>query len=169
MYEPLKVFSYIGTLIFLVGFALAMRIVFYYFEGEASRHVAGAVAATMLMIVGFQIVLIGLVADAISSSRKLTEDVLYRLRKMELDDLARGRRGRERPVMADSADRFRRDSRVQRGRRDSRCHRRTAVRRAVARDHRRRRRIHGRHGRGGAAAPARASCAIRTTRATAPR
>jgi glycosyltransferase involved in cell wall biosynthesis len=88
MYEPLKVFTYIGASFFIVGLALALRVVYYYFEGEAFRHVAAAVASAMLLIVGFQIVLIGLVADAISSGRKLTEDVLYRLRKMELDDAA---------------------------------------------------------------------------------
>ena len=38
------------------------------------------------MIVGFQVVLIGLVADAISGTRKLLEDVLYRVRRMELGD-----------------------------------------------------------------------------------
>jgi glycosyltransferase involved in cell wall biosynthesis len=92
MYEPLKVFSYIGALFFVVGFALALRIVYYYFEGEANLHVAGAIAATLLMIVGFQIILIGLMADAISGTRKLTEDALYRLRKMELDQLSRDRR-----------------------------------------------------------------------------
>jgi len=89
-YEPLKVFSYIGGLIFVVGLALALRLVYYYFEGEANKHVAGAVAATTLLVVGFQIVLIGLVADAISSSRKLTEDILYRVRKMELRNRAPG-------------------------------------------------------------------------------
>jgi glycosyltransferase involved in cell wall biosynthesis len=85
MYEPLKVFSYIGSLFFLVGFGLALRMVYFYFEGEANLHVAGAVAAAVLMIVGFQIILIGLVADAISGLRKLTEDALYRLRKMEAE------------------------------------------------------------------------------------
>jgi len=91
MHEPLKVFSYIGAVLFLVGFGLALRIVYYYFEGEANLHVAGAVAAAVVMILGFQIILIGLVADAISGSRKLTEDTLYRLRKMELDLLDRDR------------------------------------------------------------------------------
>jgi glycosyltransferase involved in cell wall biosynthesis len=89
MHEPLKVFTYIGTFIFLVGLGLALRVVYYYSIGEAARHVAGAVAAAVVMIVGFQIVLIGLVADSISSSRKLTEDVLYRVRKMELRDRRR--------------------------------------------------------------------------------
>ena len=38
----------------------------------------------MLLIVGFQIVLIGLVADVISGNRKLIEDLLYRVRTLEL-------------------------------------------------------------------------------------
>ncbi len=42
------------------------------------------------MIVGFQVVLIGLVADVMSSTRKLLEDLLYRVRSMEL----KGRDGR---------------------------------------------------------------------------
>ena len=91
MYEPLKVFTYIGSLMFIVGFGLALRIVYYYFEGQANEHVAGAVAAAIVMILGFQVVLIGLVADAISGTRKLTEDALYRLRKMELEQHARDR------------------------------------------------------------------------------
>ena len=38
------------------------------------------------MIVGFQVVLIGLLADVISANRKLLEDLLYRVRSMELND-----------------------------------------------------------------------------------
>lgn len=89
MYEPLKVFTYIGSTFFLIGLGLALRVVYYYFQNEAFRHVSAAVASAMLLIVGLQILLIGLVADAISSGRKLTEDVLYRLRKMELDAASR--------------------------------------------------------------------------------
>jgi hypothetical protein len=37
-----------------------------------------------MMIVGFQILLIGLLADVISGARKLLEDLLYRVRVMEL-------------------------------------------------------------------------------------
>ena len=38
------------------------------------------------MIVGFQILLIGLLADMISGNRKLLEDLLYRVRSLELTD-----------------------------------------------------------------------------------
>ena len=38
------------------------------------------------MIVGFQVMLIGLLADVISGNRKLLEDLLYRVRLLELPD-----------------------------------------------------------------------------------
>ena len=87
MYEPLKVFTYLGLLMFGVGLAVSLRVVYYYFEGQAFRHLGSLIAAAVLMIVGFQVVLIGLVADVISGTRKLLEDLLYRVRGMELRDL----------------------------------------------------------------------------------
>jgi hypothetical protein len=36
------------------------------------------------MIVGFQVLLIGLVSDMISGNRKLLEDLLYRVRTIEI-------------------------------------------------------------------------------------
>ena len=46
------------------------------------------------MIVGFQVVLIGLLADVISANRKLLEDLVYRVRSLELPR----RREHERPT-----------------------------------------------------------------------
>ena len=40
------------------------------------------------MIVGFQVILIGLVEDAIASNRRLTEELLFRVRSIELSTLA---------------------------------------------------------------------------------
>jgi glycosyltransferase involved in cell wall biosynthesis len=86
MYEPLKVFTYVGSTIFLVGFAIALRFLYYWAFGtaaEASGRVQSLILSAMLMSVGFQIVMIGLVADVISGTRKLLEDLLYRVRSME--------------------------------------------------------------------------------------
>ncbi len=87
MYEPLKVFSYIGGAIFVLGVAISVRYLYYLVTGDASgdRHLQSLILSAVLMIVGFQIVLIGLVADAISGTRKLLEDLLYRVRRQELD------------------------------------------------------------------------------------
>jgi glycosyltransferase involved in cell wall biosynthesis len=85
MHEPLKVFTYLGGLVFLVGLIGGGRFIYYYWIGEAQRHLASLVASAVFMILGFQVVLIGLVADAISGTRKLLEDLLYRTRRQELD------------------------------------------------------------------------------------
>jgi glycosyltransferase involved in cell wall biosynthesis len=86
MYEPLKIFTYLGLGVFALGFALSIRFVYYYFHYEASKHLGSLVVAAVLMIVGFQVVLIGLLADVISGNRKLLEDLLYRMRSLELRD-----------------------------------------------------------------------------------
>jgi glycosyltransferase involved in cell wall biosynthesis len=105
MYEPLKVFTYIGVAVFSGGFAGFLRFVYYFFQNEAFRHIASLIVAAVLMIVGFQIVLIGLLADMISGNRKLLEDLLYRVRVLELSDesseetrstVLSGKAGRER-------------------------------------------------------------------------
>jgi len=87
IYEPLKVFTYIGTTIFVAGFIISMRFLYYFlFTFESEGKVQSLILSAVLMIVGFQVVLIGLVADVISSMRKLLEDLLYRVRRMELAD-----------------------------------------------------------------------------------
>jgi glycosyltransferase involved in cell wall biosynthesis len=84
MYEPFKVFTIIGLLVFSVGFATSARFLYYYFTGDGSGHLQSLVLAAVLLIVGFQVMLMGLVADVISANRKLLEDLLYRIRSLEL-------------------------------------------------------------------------------------
>jgi glycosyltransferase involved in cell wall biosynthesis len=84
MYEPLKVLSSIGAVVFLGGLAISVRFLYFYFTGTGLGHLQSLILSAVLMIVGFQVVLIGLVADVISGNRKLIEDLLYRVRGMEL-------------------------------------------------------------------------------------
>jgi glycosyltransferase involved in cell wall biosynthesis len=86
MYEPLKVFTYLGLLVFSGGVVGVLRFVYYFFLGEASKHQASLIASAVLLIVGFQVLVIGLLADVISANRKLLEDLLYRIRAQELHD-----------------------------------------------------------------------------------
>ncbi|MBE3035010.1 MAG: hypothetical protein IMZ74_17690 [Actinobacteria bacterium] len=84
MYEPLKVFTYLGLAIFGAGFVVALRFVYYVLRNEGFRHQGSLIAAAVLMIVGFQVLVIGLLADVISANRKLLEDLVYRVRTLEL-------------------------------------------------------------------------------------
>lgn len=80
MYRPLKVFTLFSGLFILAGFILGIRYLFYYIQGIGG-HVQSVILAAVLLIVGFQTFLIGLVADLISANRKLEEEILYRLKK----------------------------------------------------------------------------------------
>ena len=86
MYEPLKVFTYLGLVVFGAGFAISLRFLYYYFTETGfgpERHLQSLIASAVLMIVGFQVLVIGLLADVISGNRKLLEDLLYRVRSAE--------------------------------------------------------------------------------------
>jgi glycosyltransferase involved in cell wall biosynthesis len=87
MYEPLKVFTYLGLGTFGAGFALGLRYLYSWLTIPGfgpERQLPSLILAAVLMIVGFQIVVIGLLADVISGNRKLLEDLLYRVRSLEL-------------------------------------------------------------------------------------
>ena len=91
MYEPLKVFSLIGGVISLAGLSLFARFLYFYFTVGGRGLVQSLIFGAALLIVGFQILVIGLLADTIASNRKLTENALYRLKKLELDRRPEGR------------------------------------------------------------------------------
>jgi glycosyltransferase involved in cell wall biosynthesis len=86
MYRPLRVFSALGLVLTFAGLVLSARYLYFVFIGQGSGHVQSVILAAVLMIVGFQILLIGLLADLIGFNRKILEEVLYRLRRMELSE-----------------------------------------------------------------------------------
>ncbi|MCW5892314.1 MAG: glycosyltransferase family 2 protein [bacterium] len=84
LYEPLTVFVGLGGLAVLVGSVLGMRFAFDWLLEGGSGHIQSLILAAVLVIVGFQTMLIGLVADLIASSRSLLEDTQVRMRELEL-------------------------------------------------------------------------------------
>ncbi len=84
MYRPLKVFTYLGLSMFSFGFLLGLRYLYFYFIESTAGHVQSLILSAIFLIVGFQICLIGLVSDLISINREKLEDVLYRVKKIEL-------------------------------------------------------------------------------------
>lgn len=92
LYEPLKVFFYIGALLVIVGLLGWLRIMYFWaFEEDFNwratftGHLPSVIFAVLGLVIGFQIWLIGLLADLIAAGRRLTEDVLYRVKRMELE------------------------------------------------------------------------------------
>ena len=83
MYSPLKFFFSIGMIVFLAGLILAARYLYYFFIGEGAGHIQSLILAAILMMLGFQTIVIGLISDLIAANRRLSEEAVYRLRKMD--------------------------------------------------------------------------------------
>jgi glycosyltransferase involved in cell wall biosynthesis len=81
MYRPLRVFTAIGILFLGLGLALGVRFLIFFLQGVGGGHIQSLILAAVLSIMGFQTLMIGLVADLIAFNRKILEEVLYRLRK----------------------------------------------------------------------------------------
>ncbi len=86
MYKPLRVFTALGAIFLLAGLALGIRFLYFYLIGQGTGHIQSIILAAVLLIVGFQIWLIGLLADLIGFNRKILEDLLYRVRRIELGE-----------------------------------------------------------------------------------
>ena len=84
MYRPLKVFSVLGGLITLAGALVGLRYLLFFF-GREPGHLQSVVLSAILIIVGFQVALIGLMADLIAFNRKILEEMLYRVRWLEYE------------------------------------------------------------------------------------
>jgi len=90
MYQPLKVFFFIGCLCLLCGLIPSVRFLSYYIDGQGEGHIQSLILAAILFIIGFQVLIIGLVADVISFNRKLIEEILLRVRRIEFDHPKKG-------------------------------------------------------------------------------
>ena len=87
MYEPFKVFVLIGSALVAAGAALGLRYAWFWALGAPrAAHLQSALLSLLLLILGFQTLQWGIMADLIASNRKLLEDLLYRVRKAELED-----------------------------------------------------------------------------------
>jgi len=85
MYRPLRFFTILGTIVTALGLILGVRYIYYVIIGLGGGKVQSLILAAVLMIIGFQIFLIGLLADLIGFNRKILEDILFRLRRNELN------------------------------------------------------------------------------------
>ena len=86
MYRPLRVFFFLGGVMIAAGMALGMRFLYYYLSGMGTGKVQSLILTAVLLIVGFQTCMIGLVADLIAFNRKILEETLYRVRKAESEE-----------------------------------------------------------------------------------
>ena len=86
LYRALRVFLGLGALMMAAGVLLGLRFLYFFVTGQgASGHTQSLILAAILLILGFQACLIGLIADLIGFNRQILEEILYRMRRVELE------------------------------------------------------------------------------------
>jgi glycosyltransferase involved in cell wall biosynthesis len=86
MYQPLKVFFYLGSLLTVIGLIPIIRFLFYYFSNSGDGHLQSLVLGGVLVLMGFIAYLAGLLADLISFNRQLLEMSLEKIKRIELNN-----------------------------------------------------------------------------------
>lgn len=94
VYEPLRTFSWLSVPFFLVGVSLIGRFLVLYALGSlegTARLVQSVLLGGTSLIIAFVIFLFGVIADLVGANRRLLEETLYRLKRLEMS----GRPARE--------------------------------------------------------------------------
>ena len=85
MFNPFRLFLTAGMAFLCGGFLLGCRFLFYYLLGSGEGKIQSLILAAVLLVIGFQVIVMGVVADLISANRRLIEDTLLRVKKIELE------------------------------------------------------------------------------------
>jgi glycosyltransferase involved in cell wall biosynthesis len=81
LYNPLRIFLRIGAVPVVLGLALLSRFLYFYVTGQSpAGHIQSLILAVILITVGVQVWVVGVVADLIAVNRRLLEEAVERQR-----------------------------------------------------------------------------------------
>ncbi len=84
MYQPVQIFSRIALVFFLIGALTWGRFLYFYVSrGSAAGHVQSLIIGTGTIVLAFLVALVAMLAELLAANRRLLEDVLVRVRRLE--------------------------------------------------------------------------------------
>lgn len=88
--KPLRVYSLLGGLLAVGGILPIVRFLYFYAIGEGGGHVQSLVLGGVLLTLGFVTMLVGVLAELVSSNRRLSELALEKIRRLEIEIVRAG-------------------------------------------------------------------------------
>lgn len=99
-YRPLRFFGFLGSVPMGLGILLCIRWLILFFgdhigdqvgggmllDGQTRARAPSLILAAILILIGFQLWIFGLIADLMAVNRKMLEDIQLRLRRIEYGD-----------------------------------------------------------------------------------
>lgn len=86
LYKPLRFFLLLGSVPFSLGVILGVRWLIFYWAGSERTRVPSLILTAILILIGFQLWMFGLVADLMSANRRLVEEVQLRMRRLDAQE-----------------------------------------------------------------------------------
>ena len=86
IYAPMRFFLWLGTPLFLAGSFFMVRWLIYFLEGSERTRLPSLIFATVLILMGVQLLALGIIADLIAKNRILLEEISYREKKRALKE-----------------------------------------------------------------------------------
>lgn len=87
MHQPLRYFFIISMVIMLSGAVPMVRYLGFFMKGQGDGHIQSLILGSVLLMIGFQVLVMGFLGDVISFNRRLIEEILYRVKKIDFDYL----------------------------------------------------------------------------------
>lgn len=86
VYSPFKIFAYCSLLFSLPAVYYIIRFLYFYFfvPGSSSGHLHSLILSAAFLVLGLQFLLFGTIGELLAVNRRLLEDMLTRLRRLEL-------------------------------------------------------------------------------------
>lgn len=78
MYQPLRIFLWMGGLSFLVGLIPIIRFIIFFLNNDASGKVQSLILGVMFIIISVNFFALGIIGDLLSKNRKLIEQLAKR-------------------------------------------------------------------------------------------
>lgn len=89
-YRPLKFFTFLGSIPSFFGLLLWLRWLVLYFQDPTRARAPSLIISAVLILIGFQLYMFGLLADLLTVNRKLLEDIQLRQRRADLESHNKG-------------------------------------------------------------------------------
>jgi len=79
-YKPFRTFFYISLVPVIIGLAICIRYLYYFFTEDTSHHIQSLLLAAILLLIGFHLFSLGILAGLSSANRKLIHEILHLVR-----------------------------------------------------------------------------------------
>ncbi len=84
-YKPLRFFTILGSIPFTLGLFLGVRWLLIFLSGTERTHIPSLILTAILILIGVQLWIFGLIADLMAVNRKMLEEIQLRVRRQEIE------------------------------------------------------------------------------------